>query len=322
MNKEIFDFLGITEWTEAGYTGKNITIASKEEVIAGVFDDVITIRDAQKDKWTIHGTSVMDIIRQVLPDAKKIAVKTSGTVNKRTGKVKSEGLDYLFENVPDILTTSFFKNTDDDFPMFDKYKELKEKGCFLVCAAGNKQKELEELTKDDVWKAIGACVLDDGKIKLEKCYATGDEMDFVSFHELFSLWDNDIKEGTSYSSPLFASMCGLVQDFFVENTGKKLSHEKLEMFLIDNCIDLDKKGKDVKTGYGLFILPEPTEINIYKYSEVKMFKDYTEWKEAIYYLAEKGEMDSPTMWLERIEYDTDVDLMWFCVKWANAVAKQ
>lgn len=193
-NKEIFDFLGITKFHEKGYTGKNIYIASKEEVIAGVFDDVITIRDAKKDKWTIHGTSVMDIIRQVLPDAKKAAIKTSGSINTRTGEVKSEGLDYLFENTPDILTTSFFKSTDDDFPMFDKYIELKEKGCFLCCAAGNKQEELEKLTRDDVWKAIGACVLDDGIIKLEKSYATGEEMDFVSLHELISLWDDDKKE--------------------------------------------------------------------------------------------------------------------------------
>lgn len=40
MNKEVFDLLGITRWHELGYTGKGITICSKEDVYKGVFNDV------------------------------------------------------------------------------------------------------------------------------------------------------------------------------------------------------------------------------------------------------------------------------------------
>lgn len=60
-------------------------------------------------------------------------------------------------------------------------------------------------------------------------------------------------------------MCGLVQDFFVENAGQKLNHEQLLIFVIDHCVDLDTEGKDVKTGYGLFILPDPDDIDIDRY---------------------------------------------------------
>ena len=40
LNKEAFEFLGITKFHQSGYTGKNITIASKESIIKGIFDDV------------------------------------------------------------------------------------------------------------------------------------------------------------------------------------------------------------------------------------------------------------------------------------------
>lgn len=320
LNKEEFDFLGITRFHEAGYKGQGISICSKENIIEGIFDDVLCFEYEKRDVWSEHATSVIDYIRQVVPEAKKLAIETQGTI--KNGVLYSEGMDYLQNNIPDILTTSFFKSTDIKEPKFSLYKNLYDNGCFLCCAAGNDDREtLEPLTVGDMWKAIGACRYNKGKPKVEKDYATGEEMDFVSFHDLYTTWDKGNHKGTSFSSPLFAGMCALVQCFFLDKTGKKLSHEKLLKFVIDNCIDLEEEGHDIKTGHGLFILPDPEEINIYKYAEVKMFRDYTEWKEAIYYLAEKGEMDSPTMWLERIEYDTDVDLMWFCVKWANAVAR-
>ena len=82
MNEKEFDFLGISKFHKSGYTGKNITIASKEAIL-NVFNDVEC-----RDYFTMpsisakHGTTVMDYIRQVLPDAKKIACSsTSKTVN-------------------------------------------------------------------------------------------------------------------------------------------------------------------------------------------------------------------------------------------------
>lgn len=73
--------------------------------------------------------------------------------------------------------------------------------------------------------------------------------------------------GSSYSQEIFVGMLALAQCFFKIQTGKKLNHKELMRFAIDNCIDLEEEGHDVKTGYGLFILPEPTTINISKYCE-------------------------------------------------------
>lgn len=71
LNKEEFDFLGITEWHKNGYIGENITIVSKETIIDGIFDDVICKNPKKNTPATLknnsHGTDVMDFIRQVAP---------------------------------------------------------------------------------------------------------------------------------------------------------------------------------------------------------------------------------------------------------------
>lgn len=263
MNKEEFDLLGITRFHEEGYRGQGITICSKENIIEGIFDDVFCLEYEKSDEWSRHGTTVMDYIRQVAPEATKWAIETQGTT--KNGVLYSKGMDYLQENVPDILTTSFFKISDIKEPKKSLYTQLYDKECFLILSAGNKDEEIEKLAEDDLWKAIGACRFNNGKPKVQKDYAVGPEMDFVSLHNLYSTWDKSKHEGTSFSAPLFAGMIALVQCFFKEKTGKKLSHEKLLKFVIDNCIDLEEKGHDIKTGHGLFILPEPTTIDISKY---------------------------------------------------------
>ena len=272
LNKEEFDFLGITRWHELGYKGQGITICSKENIIEGIFDDVFCLEYEEPDKWSRHGTTVMDYIRQVAPEAEKWAIKTQGTI--KNGVLYSRGMDYLQEHVPDILTTSFFKSNDDDNPKWDLYKKLKEKGCVLCCAAGNNDRDtLNEITKDDVWKSIGACNYNNGNPKVERSYADGEEMDFVGLHGLKAGWDGKEHNGSSFSVITgFAGMVALVQCFFKSKTGRKLSHEELERFMIDNCIDLEEEGHDIKTGHGLFILPDPETIDIKKYVEEYMDK--------------------------------------------------
>ena len=66
-------------------------------------------------------------------------------------------------------------------------------------------------------------------------------------------------------NPQFTGMCGLVQDFFISNTGRALKRDELIKFVDDNLMDLEEEGHDKKTGKGLFILPEPSSIDIGKY---------------------------------------------------------
>lgn len=270
LNEDAFDFLGITKFHENGYTGKNITIASKESIIEGIFDDVECDDYFSTDtsKSAKHGTTVMDYIRQVVPDARKIACDFSGTVEKNVWNCV--GMQKLLDNPPQVFTSSSYNSSDSQEHHMKKYRELREKGCFLVHGAGNDGEEgVLNVVKNDVFKAVAAYKLFCGKPKKETFSSVGEEVDFASLDNLRASWDNKRHTGTSFSAPIFAGMVGLVQDFFISKTGKQLSYESLLQFIKDNCIDLEETGLDNKSGFGLFILPDPNSINILKYTDVK-----------------------------------------------------
>lgn len=269
LNKEAFDFLGITKFHESGYTGKNITIASKESIIQGVFDDVECDDYFSTDtsKSAKHGTTVMDYIRQVVPDARKIACDFSGITEKNVWKC--EGMEKLLSNPPQVFTSSSYNTSDSQEHHMKKYKELRGKGCFLVHGAGNDSEDgVLNVVKNDVFKAVAAYKLFCGKPKKESFSSVGEEVDFASLDNLRATWDNKRHTGTSFSAPVFAGMVALVQDFFIAKTGKQLDYENLLQFIKDNCIDVDEEGKDDKSGFGLFILPNPNSIDIAKYTNV------------------------------------------------------
>lgn len=276
-NKKEFDFLGITRFHEAGYKGQGITVASHERLIPGVFDDVFALEYGEKgNDYDEHGTLVMDYINQVVPEATKISVKT-GLMFKNGKLAEWKAMDYLLENIPDFLGTANHSGNMEDPRRTVYYKELYDKGCFLVCSAGNKQEEINEICEGNLWKAIGACRYNSGNPRVESAYVDGEEMDYVSLHNLYSEYNNDYNKGTSFSYEIFMAMCALVQCFFKIKTGKKLTHEQLNNFVNDNCIDLEEPGHDIKTGHGLFILPDPDSIDIEKYTDaVKVVEEKEE----------------------------------------------
>ena len=124
LNEDAFEFLGISKFHENGYTGKNITIASKESIIEGVFDDVECDEYFERNstnKQAKHGTTVMDYIRQVVPDARKIACDFSGITEKNVWKC--EGMQKLLDNPPQVFTSSSYNSSDSQEHHMKKYRE-------------------------------------------------------------------------------------------------------------------------------------------------------------------------------------------------------
>ena len=252
----------------------------------------------------------MDYIKQVAPDARKITAEMYGkTLN---GVLYSEGMDYLQSIVPDVLTTSLFSSQDIREPHKTLYKKLYDKGCFLLCAAGNSgYKSMIFLSEGDLWKTVGACRYDSDKPYRASYSSVGEELDFMSFDDLYSTWDNKRHTGTSYASPLLAGMVGLVQGFFFDVAGKKLTHEKLIEFIRDNSVDLGKFGRDDEYGNGLFVLPEPENIDVSKYTDTITIDEVFD------YLIKEGELLEPDYWKKKIEEENKIK--WLFIKWANAV---
>ena len=230
-NDEKLDYLGIRRFQRAGYKGQGITFVSKETL-------------------TEHGRKVLNIMKLVAPDA-----------DIYYGKNYTNDID---ENT-DIYTTSAFISSDKYTQNRMKAKELYDKGVFLCCAVGNEGEDIMNLAKDDWWTSVGACTLTKGKPTRLYYSGVSDKLDFMSMTNMTT--DYGVFTGTSCASPMFAGMCALVQCFFKINTGKKLTNEKLLEFIKDNVEDLAEEGHDNKTGYGLFRLPAPEDIDISKYVE-------------------------------------------------------
>lgn len=270
MNKEqTFEFLGIYNFWNAGYTGKNVRIMSGEKII----------EDYEKtDRWKKvicpggyrtngdwHGSSVMSILLDVCPDAEYHSYPFSGTFT--SNDYMCDCANYIIENNIHLFTTSSVGHKVNS----GKAKALQDcidNGCTFFAAAGNKAENgiLEE-SKCDKYLAIGICDFVDGKLRWVDPSSIGEELDYVSLAGAYERW-------TSWMTPQFTGMCGLVQDFFIVNAGRALKREELIKFIDDNIIDIEEEGIDVKTGKGLFILPKPSTIDISKY-----VKEYSERKE-------------------------------------------
>lgn len=266
--QECFEYLGITKFWEAGYTGKNVRIMSDEKII----------KDYEKtDRWqkvicpkgyttsNSHGSSIMYILHDVCPDAEYHCYPFDSKGTEKTAQ--SNCAEYIKEKGIHLFTTSNLN------PSVTKVREKLmqeciDLGCTFFTSAGNKGEDgLHGEAKSDKFLAIGG-VIKTSNGKWERVYysSMGKELDYVSI----AIYGT----GTSYIAPIFCAMCGLVQDFFIVNAGRALNREELIKFIDDNLIDVEEDGFDVKTGKGLFILPEPSSIDIGKY-----VKEYSERKE-------------------------------------------
>lgn len=276
MTKEqAFEFLGINRFREAGYTGKNVRIMSDEKIIKGHYNTdrwkaVICPDGYQENRKKWHGSAVMGILQDVCPDATYYAYPLSGTFNSTS--YKSKCIDYIIENNIHLFTTS---NVGQEV-VGGKEKAMQDcidSGCTFFALAGNSGEEgIWGESKSDKYLAIGAI---DSDLDWLHYSSVGEEIDYT----MIAMYGT----GTSYTTPTFCGMCGLVQDFFIINAGRALNREELIRFVDDNLVDVEEKGFDKKTGKGLFILPEPSTIDIAKYvseykgSEEMLFVDESKY---------------------------------------------
>lgn len=258
--EEAFEFLGINKFRESGYTGSRVKIMSDEKIEK----NYISCRD--KERWakvicpkgyqtngSWHGSAVMNILIDICPDATYIAfpMDMKGTAEK----YQSKCIDYILENKVHLFTTSCIGGS------VSKAKEKAMQDCIdngtiFFCAAGNKgENGMLGEAKSDKYIAIGFVGED---LKYIGTSSIGKELDYVTIPNCYGDW-------TSYAQPVFSGMCGLVQDFFIHKTGRALVRSELINFINDHLIDVEDEGFDVKTGNGLFILPNPSEIDIAKY---------------------------------------------------------
>lgn len=286
--EEALDFLGITRWHEFGYTGKGIKIMSGEKIYKEApssvpqerWDKVICPNGYKENKsgdtpW--HGTAVMQHILMVAPDAECIAFPFGGKFGKT---YDSPSAEYIKENKVDIYTTSMVGA----YPSQGMRKAIEdciEAGCIFFGACGNDGNKgvNAEISYEGYWAIGGVKPTYNSKLdkyewdnlKKVSYSSVGEELDYVTLAEILNV------NGTSFCSPVFAAMCGLVQQFFIEKIGRRLTRHEMANFIADNLIDTEAEGFDTRTGHGLFRLPEPSTIDVSKYVTDIVVGDYIDY---------------------------------------------
>lgn len=298
-NAQLRKVTGVQKFHDAGYYGSRVHAASGECWSVNDFnpDGLVSDPTGVNTGGSSHARITAATFFQVAPQATLAMFKSSGKFSG-TGKIYEESgktyvstiMDDMFPIIDDYEITAMFTSLNsagNDEYRADYSKAMQEHPYFCSCfSAGNdgegtynKQMKVEEVF------GIGGFTLNDGNNKGKPTIfglsGSGDEDDpiYVDFCAPFGAWyhtdlssDNPkayYATGTSLSAPWFAGMICLVNDFFIDKTGKPLTREKMRQFMIDCCYDMATEGEDYRTGWGAPCLPDPSEIDIAKYADVE-----------------------------------------------------
>lgn len=239
QNKAMFDALGITKWHEAGYTGKRGLSITYENPTCN------------------HGYETASVFHEVAPDRQLVQV------NDGTGLTESV-VKWMCENKPD----TGFRSLDIDTTGQDALYASTLPFCSLFNSADNQgEMSYSKAIEDEVWFGVGAVGYVYGEYVPFNYSSESPYVDFCGVTDVYIAYPSGVISpfpGTSCSAPMLAGMCALVNDFFIEQIGRSLSHYEMYRFVLAHCLDIKTPGKDNKTGYGVFILPDPAQIKVLK----------------------------------------------------------
>lgn len=267
---EIMKLLGIKVWHETGYTGKGIKVVGGElttdnfrSIHTDRLKDILRPVGFGRGKNAEHGTDMFVHLLTVVPNATCISYPMSGKTE--SGEYKSPCLEYIKDNDVDFYVTALVSRQELNEEKEYAIQKCIDKGCIFFSSAGNYDEEgLAGEAKSDKYFAIGGVEQINGEWQKLNISSVGPELDFVGVAKLLGV------NGTSPIAYVFTGMCALVQQFFIEKVGRKLTRAEMERFIKDNCKDVLVEGFDNESGQGLFILPEPNTIDVNRYiSDVK-----------------------------------------------------
>lgn len=258
-NNHIRDFLGVTAWHSLGYTGKRGVSASGEDFVS--------------DGATYHAKATAAVFHEIAPDRKLIyknwgGLENGSITNEIVPAVKKDGLDTMFLS---IVSSSNGRVVD------GLLASVVDRFTWFIAAGNDGDYDYNDLMAPENIFGVGAFELcwsetvngeptQNAKLSTVPAYYTS-ESEYVDFAAPTNVYVNGSTfGGTSCSTPVLCGMAALVNDFFIDKTGKPLPNAAMYQFLKDNSHDFHDAGKDTKTGWGYVTLPPPNTIDIERYA--------------------------------------------------------
>lgn len=303
---------GVDRFHAAGYFGSRVMAGTGEKVNTEVYSAGGRIIPVLGDGTSEHAVQTAAVFFQVAPEATLYSFSTNTSL---AGGQKH--WDFFSDCVPVIdgkrISNVFFSRVENDKTAREKHAAVLAARPWLkeFWAAGNDGAEgYSKLLQVEDAIGVGAAeVLRSSKvIGGPRVYPAGytsqtELVDFaapgnpgVNIRATSQSDSAQILAGTSFAAPWLCAMACLVDDFFLDRTGQALSRAAMVRFFKDHCQDIGADGKDDRAGFGLVVLPEPEEIDIEKYVEVRKMefadKDrISTWaKDAVAYCVSRGFM--------------------------------
>lgn len=215
-------------------------------------------KDAMDDNW--HGTHVAGIIAADATngtdisgitgsaDVKIIPIKALDKDGKGTSDIMAKGIRYAADKGADIINFSVGFKVKDTY-IEDAIKYAKSKGSFVVVSAGNDGINCDNSSPSG---DEGAYTVSSINNQNEKSFFSnyGDSVKLAAPGEMIlsTVPNNgyEYENGTSMAAPIVAGIAALIK---AENPN--LTPDNIEKILDKTATDIEGKGKDEDTGYGL-----------------------------------------------------------------------
>ena len=260
-NRPAWDWLGVTKWHHAGYTGKGVKIVVVDTDINKAFcrypERVFPQAGAGNNfgtadgKTSFHGGYSVDIVQQILPHAEVHFFRWQS------------GLASAVRHAISIGAAAVSVSLSYDWAPISRElsAEALEAGVLLCASAGNSGQTVGHQigfpARKATWVAVGAAFVNIHQRTIGRAVysSTGDALEVMGYT---GRWvdvgsSRQIQyTGTSCACPVFASMMGLVRERWPYMTVQ----EKRNLIL-DHSVDMAETGRDEETGWGMFRLPHP-----------------------------------------------------------------
>lgn len=305
-NKKYREFTGVEKFHKVGYFGERAAAVTGETIDPAWFPgNYAENLGGESADWG-HAYMTAATFFQAAPLAKLYSCPQG--MSYIGGKFSSKMYDEWIPKLKELGVTVMFNSTDSHpnssfvQAISERLKELPWFTPFY--AAGNESNDsFSKWLKVPEITGVGAIVIDvNGNVYPANYTSKTDLVDFGSTTNINYTGPNDNYEascsGTSAATPWLCGMACLVQDFFVHRTGKPLDRESLLRFFMDHTVDVGAPGFDTQVGNGAVVLPDPKDIDIFKYQKWEDCMEYTDkdkipaWaREGVAYCTANGLMD-------------------------------
>ena len=236
---------GLTAWHNKGLVGQGITVAVLDEpsAILDHMDREIYSAPLGEGSKIAHGSWVAQVVHEAAPGAKIVLLPFMNDADRM------KTLMWLKANKPDIINMSLaLVSADWCWP------ELMSVGSLVVAAGGNHGENTEDLSKPACygWPIGVGGYFENGRLYSDN--NNGDSMDCVAYTGVYALNSKGKVlpfTGTSCAAPWLA---GMLATYYTGKTVPPVG--MVREFIRENCRDIADAGKDRKSGYGFFVLPE------------------------------------------------------------------